>query len=513
MAKVTLVRPPIVKSNSILPPVITPPLALAYLAGSLRAAGHQPVIVDAIGEAPFLRMPCLGGRMIAIGLPISEIVAHIPEDTEVIGISGMFSQEWPYTKQVVEAIRRRFSQTLIVAGGEHFTALPLFTLETCPAIDLCVLGEGEEAIVEIADRVDKGSSLDELRGIAIRRGGTPVLMPPRARIRDVDDIPPPAWDLTPIGNYLDRGLSFGVNRGRSIPMLATRGCPYQCTFCSSPSMWTTRYVARDPAKVLDEIQGYIDSYKAENIDFYDLTAIVKKEWILAFCRKIEERGMKFTWQLPSGTRSEALDGEVCAALYRAGCRDIAYAPESGSSVTLKLVKKRLHLDKMMVSMRAAVKEGMHVQAHIVFGFPGETRNEAWRSIILLARMALAGAHHMRIFTFTPYPGSELFNRLRESSKLPKLDDEYFLFLADIQNLTAPVSYCDSISGKELAALRFVGYFAFFALQFVSRPWRVLRTIYNAAFSRQESHADKALRELMRNRRILKNAGAGQTVAS
>ena len=110
--------------------------------------------------------------------------------------------------------------------------------------------------------------------------------------------------------YIDGGFTYGVNLGRSMPILATRGCPYQCTFCSSPAMWTTRYYVRDVADVVDEIASYVERYAATNVDFYDLTAIIKRDWILAFCAELERRGLDITYQLPTGTRSEALDEEV-----------------------------------------------------------------------------------------------------------------------------------------------------------------------------------------------------------
>ena len=108
----------------------------------------------------------------------------------------------------------------------------------------------------------------------------------RTRIIKLDEIPKPAWDLVPLNKYLDLGLSLGVNRGRSMPMIASRGCPFQCTFCSSPYMWGTRWLARDPKLVADEIEEYIEKYNINNIDFYDLTAIVKKSWIIEFCNEI-----------------------------------------------------------------------------------------------------------------------------------------------------------------------------------------------------------------------------------
>ena len=75
-------------------------------------------------------------------------------------------------------------------------------------------------------------------------------------------------------------FTSGLSRGRNMPLLATRGCPFQCTFCSSPSMWTTRYVMRDPKEIVDEIEWLMKEYKANDFEFFDLTAIIKKSWIL-----------------------------------------------------------------------------------------------------------------------------------------------------------------------------------------------------------------------------------------
>lgn len=82
----------------------------------------------------------------------------------------------------------------------------------------------------------------------------------------------------------------------TIPLLATRGCPYQCRFCSAPNMWAPRWIPRDPVKVVDEIQYYVEHFGARNFPFQDLTAIVRKDWIVAFCREILRRGLDIRWQ-------------------------------------------------------------------------------------------------------------------------------------------------------------------------------------------------------------------------
>ena len=125
-------------------------------------------------------------------------------------------------------------------------------------------------------------------------------------------------------------MKLADSTGRTMPILGTRGCPYQCTFCSNPMMWTTRYTMRNPVKVVDEMEWLVKQFKINSVDFMDLTAIVKKNWILDFCRELSIRKLNVTWNLPTGTRSEALDDETLKAIFEAGCTFLSYAPESGS---------------------------------------------------------------------------------------------------------------------------------------------------------------------------------------
>jgi radical SAM superfamily enzyme YgiQ (UPF0313 family) len=325
----------------------------------------------------------------------------------------------------------------------------------------------------------------------------------RARIRTLDDIPWPAWDLVPIDRYLDHGLGYGVNRGRSMPMIATRGCPYQCTFCSNPEMWTTRWYARDPEQVLDEIQAYQDRYGATNFDFYDLTAIVERRWIVQFTNRILERGMTFTWQLPSGTRSEAIDNEVSRLLYASGCRNMSYAPESGSPEVLKRIKKVVKLDRLEASAVGAVDAGLNVKLNIIMGLPDESPRELGETVRFLARMGGSGVHDVSISLFFPYPGSELYRELRESGRIPELSDEYFLGLAAYKDYAQSISYTDSVTPWVLNLFRLLGILAFYGTQYAMRPWRMARLLQNLLQHRQESRLDKSLQDLagrIRNRR-------------
>ncbi len=435
---VTLLRPPAISTRFTYTIGVVLPLGPAYIAAALLEAGHRVAVIDALGEAPLERGTTAQPNLIYHGLSIAEIVERIDPATDALGISVMFSQQWPHVEDIIRAIHARFPDLPIFIGGEHVAGAWEFVLDNCPAVTACAIGEGEETMVELVEYVAGRRDLADVNGIACRIDGRPQRTPPRPRIRNLDEIPRPAWDLFPVDKYHDGGFTYGVNLGRAMPILATRGCPYSCTFCSSPAMWTTRYYVRDVADVVDEIASYVDRYAATNVDFYDLTAIIKRDWILAFCAEIERRGLDITYQLPTGTRSEVLDEEVLRALYRTGCRNICYAPESGSPKTLARIKKKVKPERMLGSIRAANRTGIVVKANLMIGFPDETRGELWETVRFGMKLAWLGVEDLPLFPFIPYPAMELYDSLRAQGRLPEMSNEYFARLGYGDLDSAPV---------------------------------------------------------------------------
>ena len=474
---VTLIRPALCSPVGNWTACVTPPLGLAYLAAELEENGTRVAIVDGLAEGIDQHREEDGYRY--HGLSIEDTVNRIDPETDLIGVSCMFSQDWPWLRSLMTAIRQRFPHTPIVAGGEHITAMPQYCLEDCPALSYCVSGEGEETIVELVNQLANPDGIRQVTGLTYRDGDRFVQTAPRRRIRAVDSIPYPAWHLFPMEVYLDSRNAHGMFLGRTIGILATRGCPYKCTFCSNPVMYGNLWIPRSPAHVLDEIEHFIERYEITNVDFYDLTAIVRRTWILEFCRLIEERGLKFTWQLPSGTRSEVLDAEVCAALHRTGCRYVCYAPESGSRETLEIIKKQVDLKKLTQSISGALSEQMSVKVNLIIGFPHERRRHIWQTIRFGWKLAILGAHDVSFYVFSPYPGSALFDELRAEGRIPHFDAAYFRSLAAFMNPFAINQYCRNIGGRELGLWRMFGMLSFYVLSYGLRPvrfWRLARNL-------------------------------------
>ena len=488
---------------------ICPPLGLAYVAASIQQAGYDVSCLDALGEAPLQRNVLEDKNLISFGLSTEQILQHLAsKDFNVLFVSLMFSCEWPMTKSIVQTIKKIYPNVLLVCGGEHITACPEFSMKDCPEIDVCVLGEGEETSIDLLKTIEQKKSLSKVNGIVFRSAEGIVRNPNRSRINKLENIAWPAWDLFPLENYLSNSLGYGVNPGRSMPMLISRGCPYQCTFCSSPQMWTTKWQARNVDLVIEEMQFYIDKYKAQNFDFYDLTTIVRKDWIVNFCQKIIKKNWNITWQMPAGTRSEALDEETLGLMFLSGQRHISYAPESGSELTLQKIKKKIKIDRMKKSIRSARKKGMSVKLNMIVGFPHETHKEIFQTLSFVKDAAVMGVDDVYLAAFAPYPGSELFDQLHENGQISTLNDEYFLNLQSLSDLLHSHSYSRHISHRMLTFYRLFGITMFYIIRFILHPTRIFRLFINIINKREETKLDMALiRMIDRFRRTKKPPSA------
>ena len=205
--------------------------------------------------------------------------------------------------------------------------------------------------------------------------------------------------------------------------------------------------------------------------------------------------MEITWQLPSGTRSEAIDDEVCSLLYRSGCRNISYSPESGSKTVLERIKKKISLVKLTESIRSALGAGLNVKANIILGFPEESHREVLESLLYAVKLSLVGVHDLAFWSYAPYPGSELFDKLKKEKKVIDFNKDYLDSLV-YSKLTQSKSWNDKMSARWINFYRIFGMIVFYSINYIRRPMRLVRLIksirgYN---SQHESRMELVLSE-------------------
>ncbi|MFT5291428.1 MAG: anaerobic magnesium-protoporphyrin IX monomethyl ester cyclase [Planctomycetota bacterium] len=501
--RIQLIHPPVylnIHAMTALRPSM--PLGLAYIAGVLREAGHDVSLLDAVAEAP--TNVTRDQHLHLLGLTPEQIVDRLDPDADAFGLTNMWSFSWPLVRDLIQRLKARFPDKPLVCGGEHFTALPEHSLKTSP-IDYVVIGEGETAAVSLFGALEKGEPVDEIPGLLFLRDGEVVRTGAQVRKRDLDEIPWPAWDLVDIDTYNEHNLVNGVKAGKTLPILATRGCPYSCTYCASPNMWTTRYFTRDPEDVADEILHYRREHDIVNFPFQDLTAIVKKDWIISFCNALIARELDdITWQFPSGTRCEVIDDEVAELLFRTNGLSLAYAPESGSERTRDLIKKRMKTESLYSAVKASVRHKLNITCFFVLGFPHDTKADLKLTQRMVRKLALMGVDDIAIGFFFPLPNTELYHQLVQTGRIERNSDEFLMtpIFANEAKLTDDHNYCDEMSARQLTIWKYRLLINFYGLAFLSRPWKIFTVIGNAIRGKETRKLETFLNEKLRRKKKL-----------
>ncbi len=448
MSNVLFINPPQVYRITQIASGMVPPIGSCYIAAYLRQNGHNVQFVDALGSGSeiFTKKDDATLR----GLTFDQIIERIPKDIDIIGITNLFSHAWPIVRDLAREIKKAYPDIPIVSGGINQTAIPEFILSH-GCIDYIALGEGELTMLELVNRLERNESIEDIGGFAYVKDGKPVVNPKSidSLIEDLDILPWPAFDLIPIENYINAKSSHGASRGKSIQMIATRGCPYTCTFCTAPRMWLPKWRSRSPKNVVDEMEHWNKEYGVNDFHFEDLTMIYNKSWALSFSKELLERDLKITWQMPNGTRAEIFcDDEVVDALKECGCANVAFAPESGCPETLSLIEKKLELDDIVEASKRLLKKDMIVCAFFAIGFPHDTMEHLRQSFKFMRKLARIGVHEISITTFTALPGAHLFYQLCDEGKI-ELTDKFFAELLYMSDLSRAKAWMPGVSNKKI----------------------------------------------------------------
>jgi anaerobic magnesium-protoporphyrin IX monomethyl ester cyclase len=487
---ICLIKPSILHKSASFALLPTAPLGLAYIASSLQKEGHQISVVDSSAEG-FKDVSQFLGDLYIYGLSIEQIVSRINPDAEVICFALMFTNNWLSSRELIKQVKRSFPKAVLIGGGEHATAAPDLCLQQAP-LDYIVLGEGEETVVDLVDALENKREIKDVPGVAFLQNQKLFKTKPRKRIKEVKDIPWPAWELFPLQKYFDQKMSHGVFRGKTLPVMATRGCPYTCTFCSNPQMWGRKYEMRPPSDFVDELVFLNEKYGVVNFDLYDLTAIIFKDWIVAMCTEILDRKLNITYQLPSGTRAEAIDFEVADLLFKSGCKNITYAPESGSKEVLLRVKKKVKIGKMLDSIRYSYQAGINIHLNMIIGFPEDTHKNFWQTWLFIVKASWCGAHDLAMAVFTPYPGSELYDELTKQGKVDIYKDEGIIEIINSYDLWPSKVYSNNMGETMVKIYVFIALITFYGTNYLFRPQRLFITLRNIVTKNHESRLEQIL---------------------
>jgi radical SAM superfamily enzyme YgiQ (UPF0313 family) len=367
--------------------LIQPPLALGYLSAFLQRHGHHVRVLDGL----------------SLGVDNAALAARCA-GADLVGISTL-SDYYPQTVGLTRELKRRGIP--VVIGGPHATFVPARTLEETGA-DYVVVGEGETAMLELAGALSEGGPAQGIPGVA-----TPSQpeVPPRALIEDLDRLPFPDWDDCPPGSYPKAPHGGVAKRYPIAPVTTTRGCPYSCSFCSSPFLWQRRIRYRSPENVLDEIERVARRHGVKEIHFEDDNLTLKRAHVEEICTGLLARGIGVSWATPNGIRVDTIDRDLLDLMRESGCYSIAFGVESASPEILRRCGKRTSINRIEQTIAMAHEAGLITQGFFIFGLPGETEQTIQQTIDFARHSKLDKAQFLLLDVM---PGSALWNEHRES---------------------------------------------------------------------------------------------------
>lgn len=365
-----------------------PPLGLGYLASFLKEKSgfENTIIVDKEDQLKRIRM----------------------EKPDLIGISCT-TMDFIKAKKLAEQIKEEFDIPLLI-GGFHVTALP----NTMPkAFDVGVMGEGEQVLVELVDAFEKKGSfeakdLSKIKSVVYRSGNKLKINPRRANIEPLDSIPYPDRSLFKMKEYYlkpSRHTYDKLSIGTSL--ITTRGCMYQCAFCSQTGFWQHTMRFFSPEYVVGEMDSILDNYKIEMLPIMDDLFAVDKKRVKRISELMKEHGITDKVELHVFGRSNLIDEEMCKYLQKMNVKYINFGFESGSDKVLHFLKKNtVDVANHERALELCAKYGMNVDAGFIFGAPGETKEDMEKTFKLMRNPNLKSS---MIFKLSPLPGSEVWD--------------------------------------------------------------------------------------------------------
>lgn len=379
--KVALVRP---RYHTHL---ITPPIGIGYLASYLRTNGHNVILVDGLNK----------------NIDNKQIESLV-RDCDIIGITA---QSDFFDKVIEIASILKKTDKVVVLGGPHPTFLPKESFRDTQA-DFIVSGEGELTMLELLNCIENKGDLYDIKGLYIN--GALDNFKERPLIENLDKLPFPAWDLLD-PRYYKRAPHGGLVKNFPIaPMMSSRGCPYNCSFCSIGNFWKRRVRSRSSLSVADEIEMLTKDFGVKEIHFEDANIAHERKHIVGIAEEIIRRNIKISWATPNGVRADDLDEELIVLMKKSGCYALAFGIESASQHVLDKTEKHMDLGIVEKAIRMANKHNIITQGFFIFGLPGETEESALETIRFAKRLPLDKAQFLLLDII---PGTTLWHEHKD----------------------------------------------------------------------------------------------------
>ncbi|MDD2710579.1 MAG: radical SAM protein [Verrucomicrobiae bacterium] len=370
------------------------PHCYATLIAHVREQGHQAAFYDASLSKP-------SPQTLLSSLDFSGY--------DCLGIS-LLTGWHPWVKAFVSLFKARHPNIPIIVGGPHVSALGIEAVRHLQA-DFGVVGEGEIPLGMLLDALKKNDAFESIPNLIFKNGQDyQISTKPRERIKELDRLPLPAYDVVKPENYFHTYLGASVPRRyfQSVQTVTSRGCPFQCTFCATNATWLRRMTFHSPEYVVRELQLLRRQHGVRELWFGDDGFTAHRNRAMEICERMIAEKLDLVWRIPNGIRLETIDDRLAGLMRKAGCYMTGIGVETGSPQVMQRIKKKLALSLIQEKVALLRRHHILTSGFFIVGFPDETADELRETIDFILRSPF---DRMQISIFAPYPGSEDFQRL------------------------------------------------------------------------------------------------------
>lgn len=379
------------------------PQGLGYIAAALIKRGHK---VEIYSQDQF-------------HYPDEHLRIYLDKNRfDVVGV-GVIAGYYQYRKllKISHAINHSKNRPFYIIGGHGPSPEPELFIRKTQA-DAVVIGEGEETIVDLMSALEGRRSLATIKGITFREGEAVIINERRKIVKDIDSLPFPAYHLFPIEYYRLLREAHASRTDFLMPVLSSRGCPFQCTFCYRMEKG---YRLRSNESIIEEIKMLKRDYNINYIIFSDELLMVSEKRAIGLCESFIKSKLNIKWNCTG--RLNYAKPEVLKLMKKAGCVLIKYGIESLDDDALKDMKKNLTVEQIIIGIKSTLKAGISPGLNIIFGNIGDNKVTLRRGVEFLLKYD-DSAQMRTIRPVTPYPGSELYYYAIKKGLLKDCEDFY-----------------------------------------------------------------------------------------
>ena len=303
--------------------------------------------------------------------------------------------------ELSKQLKSLYPDSIIIFGGIHPTALPEEIL-SYPHIDFVMRGECEESLFEFYSHIKEEKNCNNIKNLSYRANNKIIHNPREYILENLDDFP-----LFPYHLFTSPRYDLGF-------LISSRGCPYECIFCSNRVITGKRYRYRSAKFIADELDILFNKYKKTYVSFLDDNFLVIKKRIYELIKEIKMRGLDKKMTFNFQARGDNVNPEILKSLYNSGFRNIFFGMETASERLMQTIQKGETVKQIVEGVKMAKSAGFSICATFIYGLPGETHQDRMACPKIVREL---GIHMVRYNNATPYPGTKLYEIAKKENRL------------------------------------------------------------------------------------------------